>query len=130
VNRVSLDSASPPKGYTPRQQSGKFNNAMAQAYAAGDPRYQMKRLDRAGISRGAAQRNQAGIAGAQEMADGMAAAYTQSLDDQAYNATTDLNSQVGQEQFARALGSLQQQNAYANQMAGLQRMNLLMGLLD
>lgn len=117
-------------GLTQRQQSGAFNNAMAQALAAGDPRYQMKQYDRAGFSRGAAQANQAGIQGAQQVAKGLADAYSQSIDDTQYNANVGLNNQVSQEQFGQALGGLQQQNNYAQQMAALQRMNLLQGLLN
>jgi hypothetical protein len=41
-----------------------------------------------------------------------------------------LESQVSQEDFARQLGALQQQNAYAQQMANLQRMQVLRGLMD
>lgn len=129
MNQVSIDSQRQATGYTPRQQSGAFNNAMAQAMAAGDPRYQMKQYDRAGFSRGGAQANQAGIKGAQDMADGIAAAYQRQIDDQQYNALTDLNAQVSQEQFGQALGGLQQQNAYADQMARLQQMGALFGLL-
>jgi len=129
VNQVSLDAQRLPRGLTGRQQSGAFNNAMAQALAAGDPRYQMKQFDRAGFSRGAGQANQAGIKGAQDLADGIANAYRQSVDDTQYNATTGLGSQVSREQFGQALGGLQEQNNYAQQMAALQRMNLLQGLL-
>jgi hypothetical protein len=129
MNQVSIDNQRLPTGYTPRQQSGAFNNSMAQAMAAGDPRYQMKQYDRAGFSRGGAQANQAGIKGAQDMANGIAAAYQGQIDDQQYNAMTDLNSQVSQERFGQALGGLQQQNAYADQMAMLQQMGALFGLL-
>lgn len=129
MNSVSIDSQRLPRGLTDRQQSGAFNNAMATALAAGDPRYQMKQFDRAGFSRGAAQANQAGIKGAQDMAEGMADAYRQSIDDAQYNAMAGLGSQVSREQFGQALGGLQEQNNYAQQMAALQRMNLLQGLL-
>lgn len=129
MNQVSIDAQRLPRGLTPNQQAGAFNNRMAQALAAGDPRYQMKSYDRAGLSRGGAQANQAGIKGAQEMADGMAAAHRGQIDDQQYNAMTDLQSQVSREQFGQALGGLQQQNAYADQMARLQQMGVLMGLL-
>lgn len=129
MNQVSIDSSRLPRGFTPQQQVGNFNTQMALALAAGDPRYQMKRLDRAGLSRGGAQANQAGIKGAQDLADGIAAAYQGQIDDAQYNALADLNSQVSQEQFGQALGGLQQQQAYANQMALLQRQNALIGLL-
>jgi hypothetical protein len=40
-----------------------------------------------------------------------------------------LESQVSQEDFARQLGALQQQNAYAQQMANLQRQQMVFGAL-
>lgn len=129
MNQVSIEAQRLPRGLTGRQQSGAFNNAMAAALAAGDPRYQMKQFDKSGFSRGAAQANQAGIQGAQQMAEGIANAYRQGIDDTQYNALTELGSQVSREQFGQALGRLQEQNHYAQQMAALQRLNLLQGLL-
>jgi hypothetical protein len=128
MNRVQL-TQTPPTGFPDAMKSGKFNTTMAQALASGDPRYQMKRYDRAGFSRGGAQANQAGIQGAQDMSQGIASAYRQSIDDEAYNANLALQGQVGQEQFGQALGGLQQQQAYAQQMAMLQRQQAMMGLL-
>jgi len=128
MNRVQLNQT-PPTGFTDAMKSGKFNNTMAMALASGDPRYQMKRYDRAGFSRGGAQANQAGIQGAQDVSQGIANAYRQSMDDEAYNANLALQGQVGQEQFGQALGGLQQQQAYAQQMAMLQRQQAVMGLL-
>lgn len=130
MNRVSIDSQRLPMGLTPRQQSGAFNNAMANALASGDPRYQMKQYDRAGFSRGAAQANQAGIKGAQDMAEGISNAYQNAINDTQYNANTGLQNQVASEQFGQALGGLQEQQNYANQMNMLQRMSLLQGLLN
>jgi hypothetical protein len=129
MNQVAIDQSRLPRGFTPNQQSSAFNNNMAQAMAAGDPRHQMKRYDRAGFSRGAAQANQAGINAAQEMTDGIAQAYRQQIDDSQYNAMAGLESQVSQEDFARQLGALQQQNAYAQQMANLQRQQAVFGAL-
>jgi hypothetical protein len=128
VNRVQL-TQTPPTGFTDAMKAGKFNNTMARALASGDPRYQMKRYDRAGFSRGGAQANQAGIQAAQDMSQGMADAYRQAMDDESYNANLALQGQVGQEQFGQALGGLQQQQAYAQQMASLQRQQAVMGLL-
>jgi hypothetical protein len=128
VNRVQL-TQTPPTGFTDAMKAGKFNNSMAQALASGDQRYQQKRYDRAGFSRGGAQANQAGIQGAQDMSQGMANAYRQAMDDESYNANLALQGQVGQEQFGQALGGLQQQQAYAQQMALLQRQQAVMGLL-
>jgi hypothetical protein len=108
-------------------------NRYATAMASGDPRYQMKKLDRAGLSRGAAQRNQAGIAGAAEMAAGIADAYGQQLQDGQYASRANMQQDLARENQAQALGALQQQQAYANQMAALQRqgtaMNMFSGIL-
>jgi len=129
MNQVTLHQQSP---LTNRQQqpSAAFNNDMAFAVAAGDPRYQMKRLDRPGLSRGGAQSAQAGIAGAQDMVNGISGAYQNEMARAHTGAMQDLEWRGVQEQYAQGLGGLQQQNAYANQMAGLQRQQALLGLLD
>lgn len=127
MNNVNLAGQTAPKlGHAA------FATQLADAAAAGDPRYQYKKqqIDRPGISRGRAQRNMAGIGGAQDVSQGIADAYSTHLQ----RATTDANNALAQqfanEQFAQTLGALQQQNAYAQQMAALQRQNsLLSGLL-
>jgi hypothetical protein len=115
-----------------------MNNQYAAALASGDPREAAKKYDRAGISRGAAQWNQAGIDSARSMSGGIAEAYKSDLANQQYNANLNLQNQANQEGYAQALGGLQQQNNYANQMAALQRQqtglnfvsSLLGGLLN
>lgn len=106
-----------------------MNNAMAQAYAMGDPRFNLKPYDRPGFSRGGGQYNQAGIDAAKNLSEGVAQAYSGDLQNQQFNALTGLQGAQAQEQNAQALGALQQQNNYANQMAALQRQNQIMGLL-
>ena len=81
------------------------------------------------MSRGAGTWNQAGIDAAANLADGIAKAYSANLENQQYNALSGLRSQQGLESNAQALGALQQQNAYANQMAALQKQGALFGLL-
>lgn len=125
MNQVTLGRQFP-TGYSDRQMGGAFNSKMADALAMGDPRFQVKQLDRAGFSRGAAQRNQAGINAAQAMADGIAAAYQGAMDDQAYNSNLLLQGQQAQERNAQALAGLQQQDSYAQQMAQLQRQQAMM----
>jgi len=127
MNQVTLG-RTPPTGYTDRQMSGAFNNQLAQALAMGDPRFQVKQLDRAGFSRGGAQRNQAGINAAQAVADGVSAAYQGAMDDQSYNANLMLQGQQAQERNAQALAGLQQQDSYAQQMAQLQRQQAMMNV--
>lgn len=106
----------------------RLNNQLAVAMSMGDPRMNAKTYDRPGLSRGAAQRNQAGIDSAQKMAQGVADAYGENIQSRAYNANAALQAQQGQEQYAQALGGLQQQRAYADQMAELQRQQAMLGM--
>jgi hypothetical protein len=122
VNTVQLNQQMP-LGLSDLQRDATLNNRMASALAASDPRYQMKRLDRAGLSRGAGQRAQADLYGAQDLTRGITDAYSQAMADTPDN----LEFQSGQERQALALQSLQQQNAYANQMARLQMAGTLLG---
>lgn len=118
-----------PEGLTDAQMRRQFNKDYAQAVATGDPRYQMKSLDRPGMSRGAGQMAQAGINASQDVADGIARAYSNQLQSQVGNANLDLGSAQRAEGFGQALQGLQSQANYANQMAALQRQNALMGLI-
>jgi len=128
INQIT-DTRQPPQGLTPQAMQAQFNNQLAQAYAMGDPRFNMKQYDRPGFSRGGAQMNQAGIDAAKNLAEGIAQAYSGNLQNQQYNAMANLQAQQAQESNAQALGALNQQNAYANQMAALQRQGTIMGLL-
>jgi hypothetical protein len=124
MNQVQINQPSR-QGIPSQLVQDQFNADYANALAASDPRYQMKELDRGGMSRGAGQMNQAGIRGSQQLADGIAAAYSRQLSNQAYNA----DPSNSREMFGQALGGLQQQNNYANQMAALQRQGALFGLI-
>jgi hypothetical protein len=128
MNQVALKTV-PPTGIPQQQIQAQFNNQMAQAMAAGDPRFAAKQYDRPGFSRGAGQWNQAGIDAAKGLADGIAQAYSGNLQNQQYNALSGLQAKQAQESQAQALGALQQQNAYANQMAALQSQNQMLSLL-
>lgn len=103
------------------------NRRLAQAMAMGDPRMAVKQYDRAGISRGSSQWNQAGIDAAQRLSDGIADAYSEQIQNQAYDSGLQLQSQQAREQTAQALGGLQQQRAYSDQMAALQRQQAMLG---
>lgn len=129
MNSVSL-AARPPAGLNPRAMRAAYNNDEAMALASGDPRFSVKTYDRPGVSRAGMQWNQAGIDAAQNLAAGISKAYGQNLENQAYNARVGLQGQVGQEQFAQALGGLQEQRSYNNAMADLQRQSALNGLLQ
>lgn len=127
MNEVQLYQT-PPSGAGPRRINSALNNQLAVAMSMGDPRMAVKQYDRPGMSRGAAQWNQAGIDSAQKLASGVADAYRAQIANQAYDANLQLHGQVGQEQYAQALGGLQQQRNYADQMAALQRQQAMMGL--
>ena len=132
MNNVYLNQP-PVPGVSDATRRAAFNNNYAMAVAAGDPRFNAKQYDRAGMSRGGGQWQQAGVAGAQKMASGIADAYSQDAQTAAYNANNQLAGQQSQEQYAQQLAALQQQNAYAQAMAAMQRrqqsMNFVSGLL-
>lgn len=123
----------PFSSYDPEARRKLLANNLATAYAAGSPRDALKTYDRPGLSRGKAQQNQAGIDSARDMAAGIRDAYTQ--DDALANAaaTGDLQRAADEENFAMQMSALQQQDAYARQLAALnaqqQRMNFVSGLL-
>ena len=110
-----------PTALSAQQMQAALNNQYANAMAAGDPRINVKKYTRPGISLGKGHWNQAGIDSARSMAAGIADAYKSDVGNQQYNANLNLQSQANQEGYAQALGGLQQQNNYANQMAALQR---------
>jgi len=118
---------------SPQQQRAVYNNQYAQAAVNGDPRYQMKQYDRAGVSRGAGAFNQASIQGGKQLAEGVAEAYRTRGDMQNYNQGFAMQQQQADMQQAQALAGLYSQQAYQNQMAQQQRnnmgMNFATGLL-
>lgn len=115
MNTVTLTRPEP-QGLAPANMQAQFNNAYAQAIASADPRHALKSYDRAGLSRGGAQLNQAGIDSANNLADGIANAYSQDAQNAAYNATARLQFQGEQERAAQNLGGLQSNAAYQDQM--------------
>lgn len=129
MNSVQIESRLP-TGLTQEQLQKDLNSRYSRALAMGDPRFNMKQLDRGGLSRGAAQRNQAGIDAAQNVANGVAEAYSNDLQNRMYNSNILLQGQSALENQAQALGGLQQQNNYANQMAALQRQQMGMNLFS
>jgi hypothetical protein len=104
-------------------------SGMARAVAMADPRQNMKPYDRAGMSRGRGQMHQAGIQAAQNYQQGMSQVFDDALQRQAANASAMQGLQIGQEQYGQALGALQAQAVYSQQMANLQRQGALIGLL-
>ena len=110
-----------PAALAERDIQANFNNMHARAMAEGDPRQAVKQYDRAGLSRGAGLWNQAGIDAANKMAPGVASAYADRLAHDAANETMQMRGQAQREQQAQALGALQENDAYAQQLAALQR---------
>ncbi len=110
-----------PAALAERNMQANFNNMHARAMAEGDPRQAVKQYDRAGLSRGAGLWNQAGIDAANKMAPGVASAYTDRLAQETANESMQMQGQAQREQQAQALGALQENNAYAQQLAALQR---------
>lgn len=104
-------------------------NRLARAYASADPRHNVKARDRAGVSRGRGAWNDAGIRAAEGLSSGLAAAYNAQLGERTQDANANLQLQQGQEQYGQALGALNQQSNYADQMAALQRQGALYGLI-
>ena len=112
-------------GLTPQQTRGAFNNAMAQAQASADMRFNMKPLDRAGVSRGGAQRLNAGISSATNLADGIRQAYSIPASDAAFNANIGLANASAQEGTGLGVSQLDQQSRYASALEALQRQQAL-----
>ena len=110
-----------PAALAERNIQANFNNMHARAMAEGDPRQAVKQYDRAGLSRGAGLWNQAGIDAANKMAPGVASAYADRLAQDSANETMQMQGQAQREQQAQALGALQENDAYAQQLAALQR---------
>ena len=104
-------------------------SGLARAAASTDPRFNMKKMDRAGVSRGRGTSAEAGIRAADSFSQSIADVYGSQLQQSAANADSMLQLQRGQEEYGQALGGLQSQATYADQMAALQRQGLLYGLL-
>jgi hypothetical protein len=103
-----------------------FNNEYANAIALGDPRLQVKQMDRGGMSRGAGQMSAAGMQGAAKMADGIAQAYSNRQQSQDYNNSYAMQNQQSDATQQQALQGLLQQQQYNNQAAAQQRQNSAM----
>ncbi len=101
--------------------SGAFNNAMAQAQADSDHRFQMKEWDRNGVSRGRGTQAMAGIKAANALSDGVAKAYQIPQQDALADAGNALQYQQIQEGFGLGTSAVSQQADYANALAALQR---------
>jgi hypothetical protein len=100
---------------------GTFNTAVAKAQASADPRFNMKAMDRNGVSRSAGTAATAGIQAAENLAAGIAAAYGQRDADAVADANNTLQFQANQENFGLGVAGIAAQNDYANALAALQR---------
>jgi hypothetical protein len=100
---------------------GAFNNAMAQAQADSDHRFQMKEWDRNGVSRGRGTQAMAGIKAANALSEGIAKAYQVPQQDAVTDAGNTLQFQQMQEGLGLGTSAVAQQAEYANALAALQR---------
>lgn len=114
-------------GMPPDLTRAAFNQQLAQAHAAADPRYNMKPMDRAGFSRGGAQNAMAGISSAQNLAEGIAKAYGHQLQDAQISAS--LGNDSANESLGLGMNAIAQQQRYAAAMAALQRQQQQQGIL-
>ena len=119
MNYNTLTSVQPPAPVPNTQ--GAFNTALAKAQASADPRFNMKAMDRNGVSRGQGTLATAGIQAAQSLADGVAEAYKIPARDAAADANNALQYQANQEAFGQGVSNIAMQNDYANALAALQR---------
>jgi hypothetical protein len=118
----SLADAALQKTYSPR---GVFNSGMANAQAESDLRYNMKPLDRAGVSRGAGRQYMAGISSARNLADGVAQAYGQQAASAATRAARELADRAADESLGLGAAGITQQDSYARALNALQRQQMV-----
>ena len=120
------------------------NNLMAQGYQQGDQRYQMKRSDRAGLSRGRGQQFIAGQEAAQAVGKAAEASAQVRSEDQATNAKIRSDYEKAREQekmaggmFGHAIGQANWSRQFAEESANAQlqmaqqqsAMNLMLALM-
>ena len=125
MSQVTLHKPPVPE-YGYQYSPGVFNTQVAKAQAAGDTRFQTKQLDRAGMSRGGGQRQEAESRGGAALADGVSQAYMQRDTDRADIHGKALGAATSQEQLAQQLDDLQY-NLNMDQFT--RKMNILQGLL-
>lgn len=130
TNRTTLHRPRNPHTLTDRQQSAEFNYNRALSDYEGDPRYQSKKYQRAGMSssKGTAY---AGAADAgRAYASGIGNAYAGQMADAYSNANLQLDDAAQRSQFGYALSGLQEdaaQRSYMNQLQSQQNAMNFMG---
>lgn len=113
-------------GITPGASRAQRNTGVANAQAMADVRFNQKKLDRRGFSRGRAQANQASIDGASGSANALADLYNRELQSNTYNSQAMLDSDAMRERYGQQLWNLQSGAAYGDAMAALQREQAMM----
>lgn len=115
MNEVNL-----PTSYTPSLSQGArqrmFENNYAKALALGDPRMELKKLDRPGISRGLGQQNVAEANSTASMMDAMAQTYNEDRQMQTDSAISDIQGQAGDAAFGTQMGGFQANDYYSDAM--------------
>jgi hypothetical protein len=113
------------KRWSPR---GTFNNDMASAQAQADLRYNMKPLDRQGMSRAAGQQYMGGIAAAQNLASGVAQAYGNQAGQAVSSADRELADAASQEGLGLDTSAIGMQDQYARALNALARQQASYGM--
>ena len=133
TNTVELGKTMDP-GLSNSGRLGMFKKNEAQALAYGDPRMELKKLDRPGISRGAGQMNVAQNNATGQMMDALAQAYNEDRSLQTQQALNMLEGQSQDVGYGQQLGGFQSNDYYANAMnqiasrqAGLNLITSLLG---
>lgn len=115
MNEVNI-----PTSYKPGLSSGArqkmFENNYAKALALGDPRMELKKLDRPGISRGAGQQRVAQANASGAMMDAVAQAYNEDRQMQTESALNTLQGQAGDAAFGQQMGGFGANDYYSNAM--------------
>lgn len=125
MNQVAMQPA-PRVGIASGTNRAQRNAGVANAQAMNDLRYQQKKKDRRGFSRGRAQAFQAGIEGAAESSNALSDMYNKELQANAYNAQAALDADAMREQYGQQLWNMQSGAAYDDIMAALQREQAMM----
>ena len=110
-----------------------FQNEYAQALSLGDPRGQLKNLDRPGVSRGAGTMAAAGNQAAMQMSEAVADAYRNDMARRSQQAQNILEGQAADEAYGQQAGGFAAQDYYSDYMNQLaqrqQALNFATGLL-
>ena len=113
-----------PKYISDDATQGAVNNTLAQGYSNADQRFQIKKLDRAGLSRGKGQNYMAGVEGVQQMQKAAGAAAEVDASDQQQNDQMRSDYQRSSEMEAQNNAMVQHQLAQNSWAQGFAQQSL------